>query len=50
MTCDHHYAIDTIEGDGTVRSLWLKCDKCGDTLRKLTARGDDEIAAELAAQ
>ena len=38
------------KGDGTVRNLWLKCEHCGDTLRKLTTRSDDEIAAELAGQ
>jgi hypothetical protein len=48
--CNHRYAIDTIDGDGPVRNLWLKCEHCGDTLRKLTARSDDEIAAELASQ
>lgn len=50
MTCDHHYVIDSVEGDGRIRNLWLKCEHCGDTLRKLTARTDDEIAAELASQ
>jgi hypothetical protein len=48
--CTHRYAIEAIEGDGTVRNLWLKCEHCGDTLRKLTTRSDDEIAAELAGQ
>jgi len=48
--CSHRYTIDTIDGDGPVRNLWLKCEHCGHTLRKLTARSDHEINAELAGQ
>ena len=48
--CAHRYSVASIEGAGRARTLWLKCDKCGGSLARLTNRTDAEIAAELAAQ
>jgi len=49
--CEHHWVIDTIDptaGGHTARLVKFRCTDCPETLEKITARTDAEIAAELA--
>jgi hypothetical protein len=50
--CAHRYKLANVEPgiNAHTRTLWLKCDKCGDTQARITDKTDQQIADEIAHQ